>query len=43
MKRFVLILMLALTFFSCSLEEEPCVETVCPEGFSNCFEQPCDF
>ena len=42
MKRLVLILMVAVTTFSCTPEEEPCTETVCPDGFSSCFEKPCE-
>lgn len=31
-------------FLSCSTEEEdePCVETFCPEGATSCVDVPCD-
>jgi hypothetical protein len=32
----------AISFASCSEDDEPCTETVCPDGFNNCFEKPCE-
>ena len=30
------------TFAFTSFTEEDCTETICPGGFNNCFEKPCD-
>ena len=42
MKKMTLIpfLFILALLYSCT-DEEDCTETVCPEGFNNCFEQPC--
>ena len=39
-----IILLTTFTFISCTEEEEEenCTETVCPDGFNNCFEKPCE-
>ncbi len=42
MKLFYLIIIAAFLFVSCN-KEEPCTTTICPDGFNNCFEKPCDF
>lgn len=40
-----IILWLAITSIfllgSCTGEDTPCTETICPDGFNNCFEKPC--
>ena len=33
----------AIILMSCTEEDEPCTEIICPDGFSNCIERPCDF
>ena len=37
-----IILLTTFTFMGCTEEEENCTETVCPDGFNNCFEKPCE-
>ena len=37
-----IILLTTFAFTSCTEEDEGCTETVCPDGFNNCFEKPCD-
>ena len=40
--RKVVILSFFLLCFSCTKEEEePYVETICPEGFLTCYDRPC--
>lgn len=44
-KAFCLIFLLSLVF-SCEkeeLEDEDCIEEICPDGFNSCIERPCDF
>lgn len=42
-KKFMICLFITATvsFASCTEDDEPCTETVCPDGFNNCFERPC--
>lgn len=37
-----LLIVVTISFTSCTEGDEPCTETVCPDGFNNCFEKPCD-
>jgi len=41
---FMVMLSVFVLFGSCSPEkEEPCIETICPDGFNSCIEKPCEF
>ncbi len=37
-----LLIIATISFASCTEDDEPCTETVCPDGFNSCFEKPCE-
>lgn len=45
LKKTIIYLSLIVTVLlvSCTKEEEPCMETICPEGMTACYDRPCDF
>lgn len=40
---FLALTLVSISLTSCTEDDEPCTERVCPDGLNNCFGKPCDF